>query len=161
MPQPVFITDGDWSALEGDACRVTSFTANATVDDGRVSGPPVNKAYASFTFECSQLPEEALGFVTHKLDFLHLWTAFNERRDDEEVIVFWVKSDLRKSVRLFSRIMPRLVVWICRKEAFELMTDRNFKPELDGLARHKAMSPLANWTPPVMQSYDAAEVGRL
>jgi hypothetical protein len=34
------------------------------------------------------------------MDFLHLWSAFNEVRDDEEVIVFWVKSDLRKSARL-------------------------------------------------------------
>jgi hypothetical protein len=94
------------------------------------------------------------------MDFLHLWSAFNEVRDDEEVIVFWVKSDLRKSARLFSKIMPRMVVWICPKEAFELMTDRNFKPELGGVARHRAMSPLAKWVPPAMQSYDSDDVGR-
>jgi hypothetical protein len=156
MAKPVFRTDDEWSALDGEPCRVKSFTANATVENGRVSGAPRGQPYASITFESRQLPEDALGFVTHKIDFLHLWRAFNERgvRDDEEVIFFWVKSHLKSVARHLGATMPKLLVWICPREAFELMTDSNFKPELDGMARFNAERPRAKWTPEIMESYD-------
>jgi hypothetical protein len=85
-----------------------------------------------------------------------LWSAFNQRgvRDDEEVIVFWAKSHLKMEARLLAPTMPRLLVWICPREAFELMTDLNFKPELTGVARFEAKRPRAKWTPEVMESYD-------
>jgi hypothetical protein len=46
--------------------------------------------------------------------------------------------------------MPKLVVWICPKGAFKLMTDQTGRPELTGMARHRAMTPLVEWKPDVM-----------
>src|SRR6266700_2228755 len=66
----------------------------ARVDDGRVIAPTKTEPYASIVVECDALPQKATGFITHRIDFLHLWRAFNERgvRDDEEVIVVWTKD---------------------------------------------------------------------
>ena len=66
-----------------------------------------------------------------------MWDAFNERGvgDEEEVIVSWIKSNLKGSARLVSRFMPRLVVSICPKEAFELMMDQDFRSSRSGRTR--------------------------
>jgi len=152
MDEVVLLTDRDWSRIEGRACRVLHFTRFADVENGRVRSPSKTMPYGLIQLECDGLPEGTLGTISHRLDFLHLWKAFEERGvgDDEEVIVFWVKSDLKRYARLVSRVMPRLVVWICRKPAFELLTDLDFRPELTGQARFEAERPLAEWKPEVM-----------
>jgi hypothetical protein len=70
-------------------------------------------------------------------DFLNLWEAFNVRgvADDEEVVVIWNKSHLRRGLGKFSRAMPGFVVWVCAKHAYELWNDPSFRPELGGLRR--------------------------
>lgn len=52
--------------------------------------------YAAIDIEAPPLSEPTIGYISHKLDFLHLWQAFNDRgvADDEEVIVIWNKSNL-------------------------------------------------------------------
>ena len=102
--------------------------------------------------ECPALPREAKGFITHRTDFLHLWNAFNERgvRDDEEVIVVWTRQYPKTYARLMSKFMPRLCVMICPTQAFELMTDQDFKPEMTGTARWEAQRPLVEWKPNAM-----------
>lgn len=47
--------------------------------------------------------------------------------------------------------MPGLIVWVCPKHAYELMTDSNFRPELEGLERHNSMSPIVKWEPEVLR----------
>jgi hypothetical protein len=81
-----------------------------------------------------------------------LWSAFNERGvgEDEEVLVFWTKKNLKRSARLMSKLMPKLWVRICPKGAYELMLDNDFKPELTGTARWEAMRAVAEWKPDVM-----------
>jgi hypothetical protein len=92
----VFLKDRDWSAIDGEACRIMSFTPMGTVVGGRAVALDKTAPYASIKFECTRLSHEATGFITHQLDFLHLWSAFEERgvADDEEVIVFWTKTNL-------------------------------------------------------------------
>jgi hypothetical protein len=79
--------------------------------------------------------------------------VFNVRgvAGDEEVIVIWNKSNLKRRARWFSRAMPGLVVWLCPKHAYELMTDRSFRPDLTGLDRHLACNPIVEWKPEIME----------
>lgn len=148
------LRDEDWRPLDGEICRVTEFRPMA----GRVDGTEVRSfsrslPYAAIDIESPALPEPTTGFITHKLDFRHLWEVFNVRgvAHDEEVIVIWNKSNLRRGTKWLSRSMPGLIVWICRKPAYELMTDRTFRPDLDGLERHNASSPIVRLEPEVLQ----------
>src|SRR5713226_912214 len=88
MTEIVSRTDKDWEVIDGELCRVEDFKPWARVEDGRLTRT-FNKtsAYASLVFECDRLPHKATGFITHRLDFLHLWNAFIDRGigEDEEV----------------------------------------------------------------------------
>jgi hypothetical protein len=146
------LRDEDWRPLDGEICRVIEFRPMA----GRVEGAEVKSAsrslpYAAIEIESPALDEPTTGFITNKLDFRHLWEAFNVRgvSDDEEVLVIWNKRNLRRGTRWVSRTMPGLVVWICRKPAYELLNDPTFRPELAGLERHHASSPIAEYVPEV------------
>lgn len=153
MTEIVLRNDKEWSVIDAELCRVDRFLPLATVENGRVIAPTKTDPYALIGVECKALPQEATGCIGHRLDFLHLWTAFNERgvRDDEEVLVYWTKKHLKSYARLVSRFMPRLWVMVCRKQSFELRTDDGFKPELTGLARYEAGRALDEWKPEVME----------
>jgi hypothetical protein len=145
------LRDEDWRPLDGETCRVIEFTPLA----GRVEGTEVKSfkrrlPYATIEIESPALAQPTTGYITHKLDFQHLWEAFNVRgvADDEEVIVFWRKSNLRGIARWFSRTMPGLIVWICPKGAFEVATGSS--AELSGEDWFRATSPIARWEPDVL-----------
>jgi hypothetical protein len=153
MTEVAFLRDEDWSVIDGVMCRVKEFTPMAgRVEGGRVVSSSKSMPYASIEFECAALPEDALGFITHKMDFLHVWSAFSEPGvgDDKEVLITWTKSHITGLKRLTPRLLPKLWVAVCPKEAFELMTDGNFRPELTGMARYEAERPIAKWMPPGM-----------
>jgi hypothetical protein len=142
------LNDADWSPIDGEACRVLEFTPLAKVENGEVIS--VNSMpYASVSLECTKLPPDSVGFVTHKEDFQNLWSAFMERgiQEDEEAIIFWSKRHLKPSARPLSAFMPRLWVTICKKGAYELMTDPDRNPELQGEARYLAIRPIEDWKP--------------
>jgi hypothetical protein len=109
--------------------------------------------YATIELESRLLTEPVRGFITHKLDFLHLWQAFEVRgvADDEEVIVIWNKSELKAGFRWFSRAMPGLRVWLCRQHSYELMNDPSFRPELSALERFKAAEVIEKWEPEALR----------
>lgn len=144
--------DREWQPVEGHALRVLKFTPFARVEGGQVTGSLAGAPYASVTLECKKLPPGTVGFITHKEDFSHLWAAFMGRgvEDDEEVVIFWIKSHLKGAAKLFSAFMPRLCVMICSKGACELMNDPDFRPELSGEARFNAERPIIEWKPAVM-----------
>jgi hypothetical protein len=153
MTEIVFRNDRDWSVIDAEPCRVKAFTPWARVEKGQVVAfGGMTAPYASIEIECDQLPDGATGFITHQIDFLHLWSAFNERgvAEDEEVIVFWTKKKLRTSARLFSTFMPKLWVLIFPKGAFDLMNDPNSMPELTDAEYRRLQSPLVDWKPDVM-----------
>jgi hypothetical protein len=138
--------------IDGEACRIKDFTPWARVEHGRVIALSKTVPYGSIVIESDPLPRDATGFITNRTDFLYLWSAFNERGvpEDEEVIVFWTRRHLKTYARLMSPFMPRLWVMICPREAFELMSDARFRPELSGTARWEAQRPLAEWKPDVL-----------
>jgi hypothetical protein len=91
--------------------------------------------------------------VGHKLDFEHLSEAFS-RRDEEpntEVLIFWTKRHFTWWAKLFAPFMPRMWVMLCPENAYELITDQTYKPELEGLERARAQEPIAQWKPDVME----------
>lgn len=136
--------DSEWSVIDGEPCRVIKFTPFASVENGKVIIANKTEPYASVIFECKKLPQQAEGFICHKMDFQHLWMAFNERgvKENEEVIMFYSKKHLKSYAKLFSAIMPRLWVMICPKGAFELMTNPQSRPDLQGEARFLAERPI-------------------
>ncbi len=152
--ETVFIKDSEWKAIDGELCRVISFDPRASVQGGKVVAIGKTLPYASLTFECKKLPGIVRGLVTHKTDFSHLWAAFRERAisENEEVIVVWTAKRYRyKFLGTFSLAFPKLLVMICPKGAFELMTNPNWKPELTGEARAKAILPIAEWKLEIMR----------
>jgi hypothetical protein len=138
------LRDSDWAPLDGEACRVTSLTP---------LGFTKRMPLASIELESPLLPEPTTGFVAHKLDYEHLTEAFRlkESEPNSEVLIIWTKDFLKRSAKLFARYMPRMWVMLCPVNAYELITDQTYKPELRGLERHEAQSPIAEWKPDVMQ----------
>jgi len=148
--------DSEWSQIDREFCRVTDFgTLGSFVDaNGKVHAGSRTMPYASLTLECRKLGKNITGYITHKMDFQHLWAAFKERRvnEDEEVIIVWTREEYKsKLYKLLAPIMPKLQVMVCPKGAYELMTDSNYKPELSGTARWNAMRPIIRWKPEVMK----------
>jgi len=154
----VLLKDSEWSAIDGEACRVTSFDPLGSLvgTDGKVHAMDKTTPYASVTIECEKLGKNITGYITHKMDFQHLWAAFKDRKvkDEEEVIICWTreryKVHSRISKKLYSAFMPKLWVMVCPKGAYELMVDLNCRPELWGEARWDAMKPITEWKPEVM-----------
>lgn len=144
--------DSEWSIMDDDEPRrVIAFSPIASVQNGKVVAPDKTVPYASITLQYKQNKIE--GFVTNRMDFAHLWAAFKERGvyDNEEVIVFWtVKNYKYKFLKFLSALLPKMWVMICPKDAFELMIDKDYKPELSGEARAKATLPIIDWKPEVM-----------
>ena len=150
----VLLKDKEWSQIDGDACRITDFTPLGSVVDseGKVRAMDMTTPYASITIENRKLGKNITGYITHKIDFRHLWAAFRERalHEDEEVIIFWTTKNYKRFI-VGSPMMPKLLVWVCPKGAFEIMTDDTYKAELTGAERFEAMRPIAEWKPDVMK----------
>lgn len=162
--------DGDWAVTEGFPCRVIEFSPLARVEDIKLGLPHPNQnsfanvtssdvasvrslPYASVTLECARIASKCKGLITHKLDFVHLWLVFEEReiKDDEEVIIFWSKKYLKWYAKLLSWFMPRFVVMVCKRGAYELLNDPDCRPELRGEARWIALRSIETWQPQVIQ----------
>jgi hypothetical protein len=149
----ILTKDSEWSMIDGELCKVIDFVPHTSIRDGKISKLDKTMPYASVTIECKKIPNKITGFITHKTDFMHLWTAFKERtiKQNEEVIIFWSKKHLKSFAKIFSAFMPRLWVMICQKGAFELMTDPSYKSELQGEARYKAEKSIVEWKPEIME----------
>jgi hypothetical protein len=152
MKETILKKDSDWSAIEGDACKITNFSPSVSVQNGKVLTSNSTEPYASIIFECTKIPGTIKGFIFHKLDFQHLWEATKERgiSDNEELIIFYNKKYLKTYAKLFSAFMPRFWITICPKGAFELMKNPNYRPDLQGEARFLAKAPIVDWKPNVM-----------
>lgn len=147
------LKDREWSVIDGELCRVIDFVPWGLIKNGKVLALDKMTPYASVHLECKKLPTKITGFICHKIDFIHLWIAFEERtiKQDEEVLIFWIKKHYKRLCKIFSAFLPRLWVMICPKGAFELKVDQNYKPELKGEARWNATKPIIEWKPEVME----------
>lgn len=128
MEKAILRKDDEWSVVDGESCRVLDFTPFASVQNGKVVAPNLTDPYASVILECKKMPSTIKGFITHKMDFAHLWTAFKERgvSDNEEVIIIWSTKHYKyKFLKFLSAIYTKIWVMICLKGALEIMVDSN------------------------------------
>ena len=141
--EATLVRDNDWGPFDGEICRVRALRPLV------LKGMP----YAAVELESPLLSEPTMGFVTHKLDFEHLSAAFSRKESEPntEVLIIWTKRFLRRRARLVSRFMPRMWVMLCHENAYELMNDRTYAPDLQGMERALAESPIAEWKPDVME----------
>jgi hypothetical protein len=153
----ILLKDRDWSVIDSELCRVIDFTPWVLVKDGKIGKLNITSPYASVHLECKKmLGKKITGFITHKVDFIHLWLAFKERtvKQDEEVLITWSRKHYKLNLKLLKFLTvpfwPKLWVMICPKGAFEL-EDRNYRPELAGEARWNAVKPIAQWKPEIME----------
>lgn len=145
--------DSEWKIIEGLPCRVISFTALAAIKNKKILATSAFLPYASVTIECKEISKTITGFITHKVDFKHLWMAFKERglSDNEEMMIVWTtKSYKFKFLKILSIFLPKLWVVIWPKGAFELETNPNYRPELQGVERFKAVMPIVELKSEVM-----------
>ena len=172
--EKILLRNDEWVAIDGRLCLVTAFTPMATVENGSVVAMSASTPYASVHLNYEQSADDLTGFISHKTDFAMLWAAFKQRAavpgtridvrapetlnpsglgENEEVWLVWTRKNYRRSARLFATFLPRLVVMVSLKGAFELATDhdRHIRPELTGKARAMATLPLVTWTPEVMR----------
>jgi len=140
----VLLTDKQWSIIDGETCRVVDFI-------------PMNfdksVPYACITIECKKVGK-IRGYITHRTDFKHLFMAFKERtiKENEEVLIFWSKEHYKlKLLTLLHNFLPKLRVMICKKGAFNLITNSSYKPELQGEARFHAEKPIVDLKPEIME----------
>ena len=77
--KPLLGRDIPWEQVEGEFLRVVYFAAFGTVEQGRVKAFSAMAPYASLDVECPVLEQCCRMYVTHRVDFLHLWQAWKER----------------------------------------------------------------------------------
>ena len=150
----VLLTDKGWSVIEEELCRILKFTPMAVVRNGDVIAIDKYTPYASVELECRKFPTSATGFITHKIDFMHLWHVFENRtiKDSEEVLIAWTRSRYKSRIhKLVSFGLPKLLVMICKKNAYDLIHDKEYRPDLFGMERARASFPIEEFVPDVME----------
>ena len=137
--RPIFGKDIPWKDVREKMCRVIEFTQLAKVENGKVIAIDRTTPYGFLTVECEGLSGEAIIWVGHRLDFLHLWEAFGQRDEakGEEVIVVPLPHK-------WNPFLPILLVWLLPKDGFK----KTLHPELrekTGRAGALELMPIAEW----------------
>ena len=160
--EPVLGKDISWNVVDHHMLRVLEFSPFlSTVEGKSIKLQDRFVPYALLTVEDTEksFDGKAVIYVTHKEDFMNLWKVFKEIgvKQNEEVIVVWSKNHYTNWVyKLLSAIMPKMQVMIFTKESRRLWTDNDYKPELDGLERHKARKPVVHLKPKVIEGSNLA-----
>jgi len=130
--------DREWSLIDSELCLITDFLPilGSAVKDGIVTSSMTTEPYASISIECKRTEAQVTGFICHKGDFTHLWSAFRERGVDEqkeEVLIYWSTRHYKnRAVRLLSALtlsvlgatpLPKVVVMICPKGTYKNRAD--------------------------------------
>lgn len=138
--------------IDQEICRVIKFIPHAKITNNKVVADSRTNPYAFLTIETNKLSTKAELPVFHKDDFRNVYEAFKERKNGQEVLIVWSNKLYKNIVFKLSRsILPRLIVWLCQKDSYELMIDQKYKPELTGEARFLAEKPILEWKPEVME----------
>lgn len=142
--------DRDWAKIDGQLCRVSEFSPlGAIIRDGQFVAIDKSIPFAVVKLECPVLADGAEGYVWHRVDFEHLWKAFQGRgiAPDEEVLIIWTRKQYRSFAGLFSAFLPKLWVMVWKGGSYEHETD----PRLKSQRRpYQEMVPLTDWKPEVM-----------
>ena len=74
----VLLKDKEWIKYDGECFRVVKFEPYSRIIEGKVYGPKTTP-YASVILETGKVKGTIRGYITHKIDFTHLWVIFEER----------------------------------------------------------------------------------
>ncbi|HUD44469.1 MAG TPA: hypothetical protein VMR41_02935 [Patescibacteria group bacterium] len=145
--------DNEWKEIEDKFCKVLEFNPIALVKNSQVITSDKSTPYASVILRCEGKQEKIKGYITHKIDFFSLWQIFKERKVSkaEEVNIVWTTKQYKYFfVKYISVLFPKLRIMVCPKEAFELLTDLNFRTDLTGKKRAMAEMPILDLKPDIM-----------
>jgi len=158
---PLIGRDIPWEAIEGEFCRIKHFTPLAIVESGKVESASTMLPYASLRVELPDLsehpdyqqklkgiilPHEALMPVMHKLDFRNLWEVFKEtgiNTEIMEVLVVYAPLKRRKLTKLFSGVLPSLVIQVYPKGSLERLYEKPEKGKVEEW--FNSLRPITEW----------------
>ena len=138
--------DIPWETIEGEFCWVKHFTPMAIVESGKIRDLSKFLPYALLRVECPKVFQgEASIPVMHKQDFRNLWEVFNEREvsPEMEVLVVYAPLKRRKLVKLFSGILPSLVIQLHPKGFLERLYQEPEKGKVEEW--FESFRPIAEW----------------
>ena len=146
----VLLTDKEWSEFDEECFRVVKFEPYSRIIEGKIYGPKTTP-YASVILACEKVKGTIRGYITHKIDFTHLWKVMEERtiKEDEEVVIFWtVKHYKHPRLMLPSAAFPKLVVMVCHKGYLEFIYGKS-KPK--NRSNEEMFTPIVKLKPEVME----------
>ncbi|MBF0595205.1 MAG: hypothetical protein HQL22_09580 [Candidatus Omnitrophica bacterium] len=133
------ITDRDWDKVSDRLCRVSGLLLEegVVVENHLVVETNQNSKalpYCKILVECAEILDykKVPGAVTHKIDFVNLWDAFNKKdvlKGKEEVLVFWSKKHYTNPLACIlvpiglSVFLPRLLVLLCPSGTYDSVRD--------------------------------------
>lgn len=154
------LKDKQWAKLDSELFKITDFIPmlGSKVKNGVVMSVDKTTPYASISIEFSRVNKdvELTGFITHKLDFANLWSAFKDREindDTEEVLAYWTKRHYsNKAATLLSRVMPKLLIMVCPKGMYESIAGPfDWHTDNEGMAMVYALESINWWKPELMK----------
>lgn len=134
-----------WESIKEQYFRVKHFTPFAIVEGDKLRVISTVLPYASLVVECPKVAiREASMPVVHKLDFRNLWEVFHVRgvSSEEEILVVYDPLQRRGISRLFSGVLPSLVIFLYPKGSLERINS-NRKGPLSAEAYLNSLMPIA------------------
>lgn len=147
----VVSVDIPWSDIDAEVCRVQKYLSPKEMDETIAAGG--FGARCCLLVECSKFEKKLLIPVFHKIDFNNLKSLFKTRgiATGEEVLISWSKRYYKNFLyRKIYFFLPRFWIMVCKKNAYELMFDSNYRPDLKGEARSLEEKPLLVVKPSVL-----------
>lgn len=119
---PVLGRDIPLDRIDKEICRVVKFTPHAKIINNKVEAENKTDPYAFLTIETKKIPGKVDLPLFHKDDFRSIYDAWNERKEDQEVLVVWSNKNYKNIVfKISQSILPKLIVWLCQKDAYQLL----------------------------------------
>lgn len=148
---PVVGKEIPWGDINGQVCHVLDFLPYGRIEQDKALSLFPMFPYASLLVELEKPHRQATLNIFHKIDFVNLSQAYKQKNDEDEMLIIWTTKRYKNVIyKLMSAIMPKLIVWLCKKDSYRLMTDNEYKPELNGEARYIAKKPLLELKPDTM-----------
>lgn len=111
---------------------------------------PEKGPYGFLLVESHELARHLILPIFHAEDYGNAQEAMDSKATDQEVLVIWSSNNYKYPILKYFPFFPRMIVWLCKKDAFNLINDPNHKPELQGEARFLEEKPIKEWKPGVM-----------
>lgn len=141
--QKVLGVDIPFSKIDGEVLKMIGF---ASEPQNLGPGP-----YGYILVESAKLKQRLILPIFHRLDFTNIHQAFEDKTQDQEVLIVWTINYYRyKPLKYLSCFFPKTIVLLCKKAAYDYITDSDYRADVRGEARYLEEKPIREWKPPVM-----------